>query len=478
MTLFPRPPTVMLTIISSLLACTAWADIVDDYVRAQLAAQHIPGLSLAVMRDGAVIKSAGYGLADLEQRKPAGAGSVYPLCSVTKQFVAAAILLLERDGRLRLEDPVTKHLDFVGPGWRDITLRHLLTMTSGIKDYVNDPLAPGGRSLNESRDFPKTETTADEILRRVAALPLNFSPGEKFAYSNTNYIALARIITRVSGSPWHEFLNERIFEPLGMKQTGFDDARAILHDRAGRYDVVGHTYSHEWRNTDWVNPTFWWQGGAGIVSTVSDMAKWDAALRGGRILAEVDLRRMRARPSLADGALSNYGFGWNTDDYEGHSRMWHNGSIPGGSIHFTRFDDGKLSVIAMANTPANLDAIAIDVAGLLEPALAHPSFLLSIPFVSGTVGSPLRIEARAANWGRPTDALVAIEIRSSPYGRDDVAAKQTSTSRRFEQGHAVSSTFTWTPPTAGEYRVYVGVFSEDWSRLYAWQNAAGAITVK
>lgn len=460
------------------VACSARADVVDDYVAAQLAAQHIPGMSLAVMRDGAVIKTGGYGFANLEMQSRASANTVYPLCSVTKQFVAAGILLLERDGRLSLDDPVGKYLDIAAENWRGISLRHLLTMTSGIKDYINDPLTPGGPPLGESRDFPKSDTSADEILRRVASLPLNFLPGERFAYSNTNYITLAYVITRVSGKPWHAFLRERIFKPLGMTHTGYDDPLAIVPNRADRYDVIGDLRSQEWRNSDWVNPTFWWQGGAGLVSSVNDMAKWDAALRRRRVLTETDIQTIRVPQVLPDGGTNSYGYGWNNDAYEGHGRMWHNGSVPGSSIHFARFDDGKLSVVAMANTPANLDAIAIDIAGMFEPALSHPILLIQSTSASGNAGSPIEFEVLTTNWGKPVDGLVAIEIRSKPYGRDAVAAKQSSVKFRLSFRNAIRNTFIWTPPRPGEYRVYIGIFSEDWSRLYAWQNSAGVILAK
>jgi CubicO group peptidase (beta-lactamase class C family) len=465
----PQRILVLWAAVCVAIAPSVRADVVDEYVAAQLAAQHIPGLSLAVMRDGAVMKTGGYGFSNLETRSPASATTVYPLCSVTKQFVAAGILFLEREGKLDLDDPIEKHLDFTAPNWRGVTLRHLLTMTSGIKDYINDALTPGVPSLGESRDFPKSDTSADEILRQVATAPLNFPPGERLAYSNTNYIALAHVITRISGKPWHAFLGERIFQALGMTQTGYDDALAIVPNRAGRYDVVGNPGSLEFRNSHWVNPTFWWQGGAGIVSSVSDMAKWDAALRRGRVLSETELRLIRA---------NNYGYGWNNEPYEGHGRMWHNGSVPGSSIHFTRFDDGSISVVAMANTPANLDAIAIDVAGMIEPALAHPILLVSSSSVSAHAGSPIEFKVQTTNWGKPIDGLVAIEIRSAPYGRDDVAAKLASVKRRFPFRKPMRNSFSWTPPHAGEYRIYVGIFSEDWSRLYAWRNAAGAVVAK
>jgi CubicO group peptidase (beta-lactamase class C family) len=473
------PWTLMLcAVIGAVVECPARADVVDDYVAAQLEAQRIPGLSLAVMRDGVILKTGGYGVANVETRTPASASTVYPLCSVTKQFVAAGILLLAQDGKLDLEDPVERYLDFEADNWRAISLRHLLTMTSGIKDYINDPLTPGEPSLSESGHFPTADTNAEQILRRLAALELNFTPGEKFAYSNTNYIALAHIISRVSGKPWHVYLGERIFQPLGMTHTGFDDALALVPNRAGRYEVIGDARSQEWRNSRWVNPTFWWQGGAGIVSSVTDMAKWDAALRRGHVLTKRQMRKIREPQVLPDGSTNSYAYGWNTDAYEGHGRLWHNGSVPGSSIHFARFDEGELSVVVMANSPANLDAIAIDVAGLLEPKLAHPILLLSSTSSSGDAGRPIEFEVNVTNWGKAVDGLIAVEIRAEPHRRDTVVGKQSSSSFRFLTRKPILKSFSWTPARPGEYLVYIGIFSEDWSRLHAWRNAAGVIVAK
>jgi hypothetical protein len=132
----------------------------------------------------------------------------------------------------------------------------------------------------------------------------------------------------------------------------------------------------------------------------------------------------------------------------------------------------------MANTPANLDAVAIDIAGMFEPALVHPIFLVSSTSASANAGSPIEFNVRTTNWGKPIDGVIAIEIRSAPYDRDDVTAKLSSGKCRFLFRKSIRNSFTWTPPHSGEYRIYVGVFSEDWSRLYAWRNSAGVILAK
>jgi CubicO group peptidase (beta-lactamase class C family) len=460
------------------LSAIARADTTDDYVRAQMQAQHIPGLSIAVIRDGKLELAKGYGYANLELRAPATADTVYELASVTKQFIAAAVLLLQQDGELSLDDSVGKFLDIAPPAWKDVTLRHLLSMTSGVKDYISDSLAPGEKPLVETRTFPKEDSSADKIINSIAALPLKFPPGEQFSYSNTGYIVLARVVTRVAGQEWDQFLDARVFKPLGMTQTRRNDDRQIFPNRASRYDIDDDAAAPQWRNSMWLNPTYWWQGGAGIVSTVRDMAKWDAALREGRILNADSQRLLRTPQTLKDGSQTHYGMGWWIDPFNGHTRMAHSGGVSGGGSNFTRFDDGKVSLIVIANTMVDLAEIANDVAGFFEPKLAHPSFILVATASPPAAGKLITITVSATNWGAPTDGLVNLDIRKAPFDRDDVVSHQASPIRKFATGKAAENTFTWTAPEAGEYRVYVGAFSKDWAQMYAWKNGAATVNVQ
>ena len=180
----------------------------DDLLTAEIQKRHLPGLSVAVVRDGEIIKTAAYGLADLELDVPATPKTVFQIQSITKTFTAAAILLLAEEGKLALDDPVAKHLEGTPDSWKGITIRHLLNHTSGIKDFINDATA----SL-------RLEVTEEEVLRATASRPLNFPPGERWAYSNTNYHLLAMIIRKLSGQWYGDFLRERIFVPLGMTDT-------------------------------------------------------------------------------------------------------------------------------------------------------------------------------------------------------------------------------------------------------------------
>lgn len=455
------------------------ADITDDYVRAQMQAQHIPGLAIAVMRDGRIVKSRGYGYANLELKVPVTADSVFEMCSVTKQFTASGILLLARDGKLGLDDLICRYIEDAPDTWKNVTIRRLLTMTSGIKDYINDPLTPGAKSLAETHDYPRGDTTADQIIDSVESVPLNFTPGEKFAYSNTGYIILARIITKVSGEPWDQFLTERIFKPLGMTQTQLDAESPIISNRVSRYDKMGGTVPPHWRNSQYNNPTFYAQGGGGILSSVNDMAKWDAALRDGQILTPQMITLMRTPQTLNDGSNSLYGFGWDLHPFLGHERMWHNGGADGRSSNFSCFDEGKLSVVVVANTPANLDDIANDVAAFYEPKLGHPSLLLQAEAGSANQGKPVSVKVALKNWGAPTPAsVVQFDVRDTPYGRKDLTYRQYSAPLIFPASQTKTVSFTWTPSTAGEFRVYIGVFSKDFAHMYAWKNQAIAIHVR
>ena len=184
----------------------ARADPTDDFIKAEMKRQNIPGLSLAIVKDGQVIKAAGYGLADRNRKIPATPETVYKIASVSKQFIATGIMLLVQEGRLGVDDRISKHLDGPPAAWKDITIRHLLTHTSGI--------------VREAPGFDPSKILSDaEVIRAAYPVPLRFSPGEKWEYGNVSYFALAEIIRKVSGQPWTEYLNEKVFKPSGMNTT-------------------------------------------------------------------------------------------------------------------------------------------------------------------------------------------------------------------------------------------------------------------
>jgi len=331
------------------------ADEIDDYVTGQLERQNIPGLSLAVVRNGKVIKAKGYGLANLEWNIPATADTAYQLASVSKQFTATAIMLLVEDGKLQLSDSVTKYFSELPAAWSNITVRHLLTMTSGIKDYLN--VVPPAEWRN---DF--THARLLEIMRNA---PLDFAAGDKYAYSNSNYVLLAMLIQRLSGKSYDAFLAERVWGPLQMTATRRDSPFDVIPHRAALYEWK----TNKFENIDLLNPSLWNNGDGGLLSTVLDLARWDAALYTERILKKETLQQMWVETPVNGGGKSGYGFGWGVGGARGHRMVGHGGGRPGTSTQIMRFPDDGLTFIVLMNGRGNAFGIAERVAGHYIPGL-------------------------------------------------------------------------------------------------------------
>jgi len=205
------------------------ADAIDRYVTSQMQRLHIPGASLAIVRDGHIIKAQGYGFANLELKAPATKKTVYEIGSNTKQFTAAAIMMLVEEGKVALEDSITKYFPEAPQAWRDITIRHLLTHTSGIQNHV---AVPHWLDVFRTNLAFETAPPRDELLNMFFKLPLEFQPGESWAYDNTGYYLLGVIIEQVSGKSYWKFLDDRIFKPLDMNATQSTHPQPIVPNRA------------------------------------------------------------------------------------------------------------------------------------------------------------------------------------------------------------------------------------------------------
>jgi CubicO group peptidase (beta-lactamase class C family) len=331
---------------------------IDAYVHAEMTRLHIPGLSLAVVKDGKVTYQQAYGLANIELNAPVTTDTVFQIQSITKTFTATAVMMLVEEGKLALDDPVGKHLDGTPESWNPITLRHLLSHTSGIKDFINEPTA----SL-------RIDVTEEEVLKATAPRPLNFTPGEKYAYSNTNYHLLAMIIRKETGKSYADFLAERIFKPLGMDHTRVQDLSALVPGRADGY---------LWRDGkltrgDYIAQSILSYGGGGILSTASDLARWDAALRTERLLKHSSLEQMFTPATFNDGKKSGYGLGWGVGAYNGHRFVAHSGGhMTGFQSYLRRYLDDGLAVIVLVNQNGEGEpkTIAEHVVALVDPALA------------------------------------------------------------------------------------------------------------
>jgi CubicO group peptidase (beta-lactamase class C family) len=333
------------------------SESVDAYLRRLMEKRHIPGVSVAVVRGGEVVLLKGYGLANVELDVPATEDTIYQLASVTKTFTSAAIMLLAEEGKLSLDDRITERLSDLPEAWKDVTARHLLNHTSGIKSYT---------SVEDFQKSARKDFAPREILDLVANEPLEFAPGEKWRYCNTGYFLLGMLIEEASGKPYGEFMAERVFKPLGMTHTRVNDLRAVIPGRAQGYQWDGK----ELRNGEYVSPTQPFAAGM-LVSSVADLVKWDAALANHTLLDEPVLDQMWTPTRLNNGEEAGYGFGWETSKVNGHRRVSHGGGIPGFSTELARFPDDKLTVIVLTNAEGgHAGTIARTIAGLFATELA------------------------------------------------------------------------------------------------------------
>ena len=327
---------------------------VDDYLKAEMKAQQIPGLSLAVIKDGQLILAKGYGLANVEHQVPVKPETIFQSGSMGKQFTATAVMMLMEDGKLALDDKISKYFPDAPASWQNITIRHLLTHTSGMTDYP-----PG---FDFRRDY-----TEDELYERAKAIPLAFQPGDKWSYSNLGYVMLGIVIHKVSGKFYGDFLQERIFKPLDMSTARVISEADIIPNRAAGYRLD----KDQLKNQNWVSPSLNTTADGALYMNVYDMAKWDAALYTEKLLKRSSLEQMWTRVKLNNGETQAYGFGWSIGETRGHRFVQHGGAWQGFKAQIIRYHDDKFTVILFANQArANQFRLAQGVAALFNPELA------------------------------------------------------------------------------------------------------------
>ncbi len=371
------------------------SDLVDRYITGSMARQHIPGHSLVVIRNGETIKAKGYGLASLELQAPAKPDTVYELASATKPFVATAIMLLVQDGKIDLDDEISKHLEKPPETWRKVTIRHLLTHTSGIKDYLGDL----------RHDFPH-HTSLEDFVQAVAREPLNFPPGKKWTYSNTGYVLLGAIVRRQSGETYDKYLWERAFKPLDMSATRRDSADEIISGRATGYLWSG---SGGLRNADYLKFLMMNHGDRGIVSTVLDLAKWDRAIDTDRLLSATSREAMWRPVTLNDGSSYDYGCGWFLGKSNGHRHIYHPGGAPGSASIISRYPGDRLTVILLTNGGAAYpQALDLGVAQRYVPDLVSRNVVrLNTELLDSYTGYYNAYGTQVLRMTRENEALVA-----------------------------------------------------------------------
>ena len=310
----------------------AVADKVDVLLKSEMQKHQIAGLSLMVVKNGRQIKAQGYGVANLEWNVPVTKETVFEIGSITKQFTAACILMLVQDGKLSLDDKISQHLANTPASWSNVTVRHLLTHTSGIPNYT----------VLDGFELTK-HLTQEQFIQKLGVHPLAFQPGDAWAYCNSGFSLLGYIVENTSRQNYWDFLRARIFQPLGMTMTGNRTPGVIIPNRAAGYELARHvSINRDYDLTDIFS------AGA-IVSTVVDMAKWDAALNGEQLLTKASKEQWWTPAKLNDGKIQNYGFGWFLDPLNGHKDIGHGGATSGFSCSIQRFPDDGLSVIILCN---------------------------------------------------------------------------------------------------------------------------------
>ncbi|MGH9502962.1 MAG: serine hydrolase domain-containing protein [Terriglobales bacterium] len=352
-----KNPASRLVVVVVLLLVTALGqtppshpDAVEQYVNAEMARQHIPGIALLVARNGEVVRAQGFGFSNVELQVPVKPETLFQSGSVGKQFTATAIMMLVEAGKIRLDDSIAKYFPEAPAAWKPVTVRHLLTHTAGFTDYPKD--------FNFRKDY-----TEDELIKIVEAIPLAFPPGTKWSYSNLGYLTLGVLIHRVTGNFYGDMLQARIFRPLGMQTTRIMSEADIIPNRAAGYRLV----KGELKNQEWVSPTLNTTADGSLYFSILDLAKWDAALYTEKLLKRSSLEQMWTVAKLNDGQPNSghYGFGWEIENVHGHRMIGHSGAWQGFKTRISRYVDDKLTVVVLANlAEGDPDKIAEHVAAL------------------------------------------------------------------------------------------------------------------
>ena len=313
-----------------------------DRIFAQWDQPNSPGCALAVMRDGQIIYQRGYGQATLEYDAPITPATIFHVASVSKQFTAFAITLLAQEGKLTLDDDLRKYIPELPPFGHTITLRHCIHHTSGLRDQWGLVVVAGWRMSD-------VITTSDILELVQHQQELNFVPGAEFSYCNTGYTLLAQTVARVSGMSFRDFCAQRIFQPLGMRDTHFhDDCEVVVRNRAYSYMP---TEDGSFRNAvlSYSNA-----GGTSLFTTVEDLARWDQNFYDAKVGGREVIDQMHVRGKLNDGTALTYAFGLSIGEYRGLNIVEHAGGDAGFRCMLARFPDQRFTVAVLGNV-ADMD---------------------------------------------------------------------------------------------------------------------------
>ncbi len=348
-------------------------DTLDRYIEHQMRERQIPGLALAITRNGDILAQRAYGFASVDNRVPVTPETRFAVASLTKQFTAAGLMMLVEQGKLDLDASITRYLPNAPANWQPVTTRHLLTHTSGLP-----PIGEGFSGADaEGGLYNHIWISTEDAYAAARADTLRTRPGERWAYSDVAFFLAGMITEQVSGMSWREFMRQRIFEPLGMNDTFILDQVGVHPNLAAGYTLRDDSLTHLHRPWQFELPSHF-----GIFSTVGDLAKWDAALYGDRLLSEASRREMWTPVRLNDGSTHPYGFGWEVHQPNGRLLLRHTG-ITGTEI--VRVPGDTVGVVVLTNLgrgfggSANSWGIARRIAEMMVPAIQAEATANSIP---------------------------------------------------------------------------------------------------
>jgi CubicO group peptidase (beta-lactamase class C family) len=350
---------LLLTINTGVNAQTKPSPDIEAYLKGRMEKRRIPGLQVAVVRQGKVVMQGSYGTADIQNDLPVTDRSVFSINSATKTFTGVAIMQLAEDGKIDINAPVSRYLDGLPPLWQVITLKQLVTHVSGLPDILDFRNGGTGRLLGDG--------TEESAFAEVQKLPMDFPTGTKYRYNQTNYVLLGKVIDKVTGKPFEEFIRQRQFVPAGMTSTSFGDSRDVVAGRAQSYRyypgpngtrVLGHAYDEF--------PNFLRTAG-GINSTASDIARWMIALEQGKLLKPDSLKTLWTQGTFNDGSPSPWAIGWPAIVRSEHRAV---AGIGGRRSAFFAYPDDDIAIVILTNlSGADPEDLIDEVAGHFIPSL-------------------------------------------------------------------------------------------------------------
>jgi CubicO group peptidase (beta-lactamase class C family) len=387
-------------------------DGIDSFVIARMQQKHIPAVQLAVVRHGKIIKQKTYGIANLEHGIPATDKSIFSINSITKAFIGVAVMQLAEEGKLKISDPLSMHIDSLPPTWRELTIQQVLTHTSGLPDIL------------DANEQVLGDGDEKQAIKQVKSLPLEFKAGDKFRYNQTGYVLLGQIITRRSGMHFTKFIEERQFKAAGMQLTRFGDSYDVIPNSAGQYTmtrfVAGEFVRNQTPGVGYMQFPLFFRTAAGILSTASEMANWIIALQGGRLLQDQkSLETMWTPAVLNNGniggfnALTNgYALGWPTVSRMSHPAL---GPVGGGRSALLLYRHDDLSIIVLTNLMgSNPEQFIDELAGQYIPDMRESNGFGLSPAIQ-----KLRVELLKQGFNTAAAAVDKLKKEDPTYKIDE-----------------------------------------------------------